>query len=76
MGAKLVLVLVLLLLLLLLLLLRSNCKNVCAWSLHDFARTEFAFTLGYGITLKIPKFFAFGCLVYKARCHVLLSPVR
>ena len=53
-GAKLVLVLVLVQyyyyhfgLLLLLLLLRSNCKNVCAWSLHDFA-----FTLGYGITLK------------------------
>ena len=50
---------------LLLLLLRANCKNVCAWSLH-----EFAFTLGYGITLKIAKFFAFGCLVHKARCHV------
>ena len=40
-------------------------KCVCAWSLH-----EFAFTLGYGITLKIAKFFAFGCLVHKARCHV------
>ena len=68
--AKLVLVLVLLPLFATITL-RANCKNVCAWSLH-----EFAFTLGYGITLKIAKFFAFGCLVHKARCHVLLSPVR
>ena len=31
---------------------------------------SFAFTLGYGITLKIAKLFAFGCLMHKDGCYV------
>ena len=46
-------------------LLRRCKKNVSAWKVHGFA-----FTLGYGITLKIAKLFAFGCLVHKDGCYV------
>ena len=39
---------------------------------HGFAHTEFMpLLLGiYGITLKIAKLFAFGCLVHKDGCYV------
>ena len=39
---------------------------------HGFAHTDRVclYSWVYGITLKIAKFFAFGCLVHKDGCYV------
>ena len=52
------------------------CGQIAKMCVRGACMHGFAFTLGYSITSKIAKFSAFGCLVHKARCHVLQSLVR